>query len=121
MDLYGFSAYLCPDPTEVTGCLSYVNSYLSQEGLHRRNTLPPVIFDLYSPPPVHLEAEEGEEAMAYRRGRGVRKVKKKQPSQMEKLDQYKVPPPPPPSVSEVYSQLMVLITINFIVHILLAN
>lgn len=67
------------DPTEVIGCISYVNSYLSEEGLHRRNTLPPVIFDLYSPPPGDLQEEEEEEGegedMAHRRAKPIRKKK----------------------------------------------
>lgn len=61
------------------GCISYVNSYLSEEGLHRRNTLPPVIFDLYSPPPGDLQEEEEEEGegedMAHRRAKPIRKKK----------------------------------------------
>lgn len=43
------------DPIEAISCISYLNSYISEAGLHRRTTLPPVIFDLYSP---RVAAEE---------------------------------------------------------------
>ena len=90
-------------PSEVVGCISYVNSYISESGLHRRNTLPPVIFDLFSPPPPASAApdwpdwqgrgiggapasfppdwregeseEEEEESMSHRRGKPVKRKK----------------------------------------------
>lgn len=43
-------------PSEVVGTISYINSYISEAGLHRRNTLPPIIFDLFSPPPAASSA-----------------------------------------------------------------
>ena len=105
MHLYGFTACFCSDPGEVVGSISYINSYLSEEGLHRRTTLPPVIFDLYSPPPTrarHLAEEQRREAwgqeeelgdMAHRRGRIIRKKPKPPPpSRIEKVaEQPKIP------------------------------
>ena len=94
--------FFCTDPSEVVGCISYVNEYLSKEGLQRRNTLPPVIFDLYSPPPPsgssrwltegkreREEEVEGEEEgdMAHRRGA----VKRKK-SLPERQDLSRIPP-----------------------------
>ena len=82
----------------MVGCISYVNSYISEAGLHRRNTLPPIIFDLFSPPPAVAgpnwrgvaatsgrEAGEGEESegdsMAHRRGKPVKRKKPAKPEQ----------------------------------------
>ena len=76
------------DPVEAISCISDLNTFISEAGLHRRTTLPRVIFDHYSPA-VAAEKEGGagfdDHTMAQRRGKVIIKRKKPPKSPVAKV------------------------------------